>query len=190
MNTRLLGIITAAVLLVGLIGAPLMDSVYADQTKKDKVKKAVKKEVKKKVAKKVVKKAVKKEVKENVKDTMKDKVKGAMKDKMQEKAGGVSPDSAPSGTSEVTVDMAKGTASNTECGDQCFIPMNVQVPVGGTVKWMNVDSAAHTATAMDGSFDTSLVNAGKSYSQKFDTAGTFEYMCSLHPWMKGTITVG
>jgi plastocyanin len=178
MNTQLLGTITATILLVGLIGASLMDSVYADEAKKDKAKKVVKKAVKKEMkdkAKKVVKKAVKKEMK----DTKKEKM-AAKKDA----AAG-----SGSATSEVTVDMAKGTASNVDCGDQCYIPMNVQIPVGGTVVWNNVDSAAHTATAMDSSFDTSFVNAGKSAKHTFDTAGTFDYMCSLHPWMKGTVTV-
>lgn len=93
----------------------------------------------------------------------------------------------PSGT---TVLMGQGTASNTNCGDQCFVPNTVNVAVGGKITWMNVDSAAHTATASDGSFDTSLVNAGGLASQTFNTVGTYPYICILHPWMKGTVVVG
>jgi plastocyanin len=92
--------------------------------------------------------------------------------------------------SEATVLMAKGTASNTNCGDQCYMPNIVSVSAGGTVTWNNVDSAAHTATATDGSFDTSLVNAGASASHTFRNVGTYPYMCILHPWMKGTVIVG
>ena len=94
-----------------------------------------------------------------------------------------------SAASEVSVDMAKGTASDTNCGDNCYMPNTVTISVGGKVTWNNVDSAAHTSTATDGSFDTSLVNAGASASNTFNTAGTYPYMCILHPWMKGTVIV-
>jgi len=93
-------------------------------------------------------------------------------------------------SSEVTVVMAQGAASNTQCGDKCFVPNTVTVAIGGKVTWKNVDSAAHTATAVDGSFDTSLVNAGASASNTFKTAGSYQYMCILHPWSKGTVIVG
>jgi plastocyanin len=89
----------------------------------------------------------------------------------------------------VTVEMAKGTATNTECGDKCFVPNNVQVKVGGTVIWKNVDTAAHTATDSNGAFDSSMVMAKGSFKHKFDTAGTYNYMCIVHPWMQGTVTV-
>jgi len=90
---------------------------------------------------------------------------------------------------EATVDMVKGTSSNTNCADKCYSPNSVTVAVGGKVTWKNVDSAAHSATAMDSSFDTSLVNAGASASNTFNTAGTYQYMCIVHPWMKGTVIV-
>ena len=125
-------------------------------------------------------------------DPMKEKAK-AMKEETKAKAKAMKEEtkkeSASTGTSSVTVEMAKGSASNTECGDQCYIPNNVKISAGGTVVWKNADSAGHTATDTNGSFDSSLVNAGKSFKHKFDTAGTFEYMCVVHPWMKGTVTV-
>jgi plastocyanin len=96
---------------------------------------------------------------------------------------------AKSTSGNTVVEMAKDTATNTECADKCFVPNNVQVAIGGTVMWKNVDSAAHTATDVNGSFDSQLVNAGKSFKHKFDTAGTYEYLCIVHPWMKGTVTV-
>ena len=128
-----------------------------------------------------------------------DGVKGEAKEKKAEmkakkddkKTAQTSAKAAPSGEAlkEVTVDMAKGTASDTNCGDKCYIPSTVTIAVGGKVTWKNVDSAAHTSTASDGSFDTSLVNAGASASNTFNTAGSYPYMCILHPWMKGTVTV-
>ena len=63
------------------------------------------------------------------------------------------------------------------------------VPVGGTITWSNMGSQAHSVTATDGSFDTGLVDAGGSASLQFDTPGTFAYMCTPHPWMKGFVTV-
>ncbi len=85
--------------------------------------------------------------------------------------------------------MAKGTATNTECGGKCFVPNNVQVKVGGTVTWKNIDTAAHTATDSNGAFDSGMVMAKGSFKHKFDTAGTYNYMCIVHPWMQGTVTV-
>ena len=90
---------------------------------------------------------------------------------------------------EATIEMVKGTGTNTNCADKCYSPNSVTVAVGGKVTWKNVDSAAHSATAMDSSFDTSLVNAGASASNTFNTAGTYQYMCIVHPWMKGTVIV-
>jgi len=117
--------------------------------------------------------------------------KDAMKAEMKAKVAEKKESAGTTGTSDsVTVEMAKGTATNTDCGDQCYVPNNVKIPVGGTVMWKNVDSAAHTATDANGSFDSSLVSAGKSFKHKFDAAGTYEYMCIVHPWMKGTVTVG
>jgi hypothetical protein len=63
------------------------------------------------------------------------------------------------------------------------------VNVGDTITWTNQDTAPHTATASDGSFDTGNLSKGKSGSITFSKAGTFAYICSIHPSMKGTVTV-
>ncbi len=63
------------------------------------------------------------------------------------------------------------------------------VPVGTTVVWTNKDSAAHTVTASDGSFDSGSLDQGATFSFTFSKAGTFNYTCQFHPNMKGTITV-
>jgi plastocyanin len=70
-----------------------------------------------------------------------------------------------------------------------FGPASLSVAAGTTVTWTNSDSAAHTATADDGTFDSSTIASGATFSQAFDTAGTFAYHCSLHPNMTGTIEV-
>jgi plastocyanin len=92
-------------------------------------------------------------------------------------------------SSDVTVEMAKGSSTDQKCADKCFVPSTVNIKVGGTVTWKNMDTAAHTVTDSKGAFDSSLVNAGASFKQKFNTAGTYSYTCIVHPWMKGTVTV-
>jgi len=70
-----------------------------------------------------------------------------------------------------------------------FTPGTSTVKVGDTITWTNQDIAPHTATAKDGSFDTGTINKNKSGSHTFTKAGTFPYICSIHPSMKGTVTV-
>src|SRR3954449_619137 len=70
-----------------------------------------------------------------------------------------------------------------------FTPGTSSVHAGDTITWTNQDIAPHTATAKDGSFDTGTINKNKSGSHTFTKAGTFPYICSIHPNMKGTVTV-
>ena len=60
---------------------------------------------------------------------------------------------------------------------------------GGKVIWKNRDSAPHTATAADGSFDTGTIEEDKIKSETFKEPGTHEYVCSIHPQMHGTVEV-
>jgi len=79
--------------------------------------------------------------------------------------------------------------------NECYIPYEVTVDVGGEVTWSNDDSAAHTVTsgsAADGPsgvFDSSLFMAGATFSHKFEAAGTYNYFCMVHPWMEGIVVV-
>lgn len=70
-----------------------------------------------------------------------------------------------------------------------FSPATLTVKVGDKVTWTNQDSAGHSATADDGSFDTGVIAQGQSGSNTFTKAGTYTYHCSVHPMMKGTIIV-
>jgi predicted secreted protein with PEFG-CTERM motif len=82
-----------------------------------------------------------------------------------------------------------------ETADGCFIPSPVTIDIGATVTWENNDTAAHTSTAgsavdgPSGVFDSSLIMAGSSFSHTFDSAGTYDYFCMVHPWMSGTVIV-
>ncbi len=68
-----------------------------------------------------------------------------------------------------------------------YSPSTVTVNVGDTVTWTNSDAQAHTATG-DG-WNTGDLGNGDSGSITFRSAGTFAYMCGIHPAMRGTVVV-
>jgi plastocyanin len=70
-----------------------------------------------------------------------------------------------------------------------FDPASIEVAAGSTVTWTNQDSTAHTVTADDGSFESGNIANGASFSQTFNTPGTYAYHCSIHPNMKATVVV-
>ncbi len=65
----------------------------------------------------------------------------------------------------------------------------VTIPAGQTVAWTNSGSLPHTATAVDGLFDTGLLAPGAREQLGFDTPGIYSYACTPHPWMKGSVAV-
>jgi len=73
--------------------------------------------------------------------------------------------------------------------DFAFDPGDLTVAKGTTVTWKNDDSATHRIKSGDGSFDSKDLKNGDSFEHTFDTAGTFDYICGIHPSMKGKITV-
>jgi plastocyanin len=70
-----------------------------------------------------------------------------------------------------------------------FKPASVTIPVGATVTWKNLDDDPHTATADDGSFNSKGLAQGDTYSFTFTKPGTYQYHCSVHPFMKATVIV-
>lgn len=71
-----------------------------------------------------------------------------------------------------------------------FSPATVDIPVGGSVTWKNLDTASHTATDSNSAFDSKNLDQGMTFTFTFTKAGTYNYICSYHPYMKGTIVVG
>ena len=101
-----------------------------------------------------------------------------------------------SGPKTVTVRIPVGTAvPGCEETNECYIPASVSINVGDTVSWPNDDTAAHTVTAgsaesgPSGAFDSSLLIAGGVYEHTFDSAGSYDYYCMVHPWMVGDVQV-
>ncbi|MFB5602863.1 MAG: PEFG-CTERM sorting domain-containing protein [Candidatus Nitrosomaritimum aestuariumsis] len=95
-----------------------------------------------------------------------------------------------------SVSTPQGTSvPGCEATNECYIPYEVTVDVGGVVTWTNDDSAAHTVTggsAADGPsgvFDSGLFMAGTTFEHKFEATGEFPYFCMVHPWMEGIVVV-
>jgi LPXTG-motif cell wall-anchored protein len=83
----------------------------------------------------------------------------------------------------------KSASASVTMGDFFFSPASASVAVGDTVTWRNNGDAPHNAVADDGSFSTPNLNKGQSASETFSQAGTFSYICTIHPQMKGTVRV-
>jgi plastocyanin len=70
-----------------------------------------------------------------------------------------------------------------------YSPMALSVPVGATVTWKNLDGEPHTVVSVDGAFRSAALDQNDTYSFTFKKAGTFKYVCSIHPKMMASITV-
>lgn len=76
-----------------------------------------------------------------------------------------------------------------EIRDFDYFPRDLTVRAGTAVTWLNRDSAPHTATDRGDAWDTGRLDKGQSATLTFDTPGTFDYLCTYHPYMEATITV-
>lgn len=82
--------------------------------------------------------------------------------------------------------------SSVEISNFAFKPAKITIKKGTTVTWTNKDSAMHDVTPTGGGADfkaSELLAKGESYSFTFNTTGTYTYLCSPHPYMKGTVEV-
>lgn len=68
-----------------------------------------------------------------------------------------------------------------------FQPGDVTIARGGTVTWTNQDNVKHIVAF--GSDVSPQLGMGQTYSKMFNQPGTFDYMCNIHPSMKGRVTV-
>lgn len=76
-----------------------------------------------------------------------------------------------------------------------YIPLNLEVAKGTTVVWVNEDSVPHTVQSIDetgkiiGMFNSIPLKTGERFSYDFNEEGVYHYLCSLHPWRVGHVTV-
>ena len=107
-----------------------------------------------------------------------------------------SPKQYPPSSSSADVNIAKDSASpGCERYNSCYLPSMFAVEEGSSITWYNADAAAHTVTSgtpgdgPDGVFDSGMMMAGNSFSQRFYNVGEYPYFCLLHPWMLGSVIV-
>jgi len=90
-----------------------------------------------------------------------------------------------------TFPAASGQVANTEVkiDEFAFAPQRVTVKAGTTVIWINDDDIPHTVASSSKLFKSKALDTKDKFSFTFTTPGTYEYFCSLHPHMTGTIVV-
>jgi plastocyanin len=93
-----------------------------------------------------------------------------------------------------TVSIAPG--SSNPSATEFYVPPEITISAGTTVTWTNDDSTIHTVTegtpggaGATPAFDSSIIAPGATWENTFDTAGEFDYYCSLHPFMTGKVIV-
>jgi plastocyanin len=93
----------------------------------------------------------------------------------------------PAAPSEGSAAPASGNAVYID--NFAFAPAKLTVPAGSTVTWTNRDEEPHTVVANDGSFHSPGMGSQATFSFTFAKAGTFDYVCSIHPFMRATVVV-
>ena len=96
---------------------------------------------------------------------------------------------APPGAASSTASPAAVAGDQVTIDNFAFAPATLTVKVGSTVTWTNKDEEPHTVAASDGSFHSPGMGTGATFTHTFGTAGTFDYVCSIHPMMHGTVVV-
>jgi amicyanin len=98
---------------------------------------------------------------------------------------------APAATGAASSDA--GTTAAVMINSFAFAPASLTVKKGTTVTWTNQDDVGHSVTLDSGQPAGGptgpLLGKGDRYSFTFKTAGTYHYHCSIHPSMKGSVTV-
>jgi len=94
---------------------------------------------------------------------------------------------------DATVIIPNGNSDIANVG--FYLPLNLEIPVGVTVTWVNDDSVPHNIQSQDESgkvtdiFNSPPLNTGDRFEYTFDEEGVYKYHCSWHPWRVGLITV-
>jgi len=78
--------------------------------------------------------------------------------------------------------------------NSCYLPSIITINQGQQVTWSNEDVAFHTVTSglydePSDLFDSGHLDPEQKFSVSFDEQGTFDYFCTLHPWMAGKVIV-
>lgn len=85
----------------------------------------------------------------------------------------------------------KSTVANTNAQIQnfAFAPATINIKVGATVTWTNMDSAPHTVTSLTGAFDSGSIATSGTFKFQFNTPGTYVYHCTIHSMMANATVI-
>ncbi|MGI0043449.1 MAG: cupredoxin domain-containing protein [Nitrososphaeraceae archaeon] len=78
---------------------------------------------------------------------------------------------------------------STNLGDKAYRPNPIEVYIGSSVSWTNDDRIVHSVTAIEGEFDSGVMQPDEVFEYTFDKVGGFDYYCMLHPSMVGRLVV-
>lgn len=84
---------------------------------------------------------------------------------------------------------AKRRKLRVKIGDFEFSPAALEVSVGDTIIWVNHDITPHTATAIDGSWDTGELTNGDEVRITVTAKMGSDYFCAFHPMMKAHLAI-
>jgi amicyanin len=109
-------------------------------------------------------------------------------------AAGTTASPTPAAPSATNGPANSGTATPSTTADVGivnfkFTPTAVTVKVGTTVVWTNKDSIAHSVNFTTGGINSNVLNQNEQFRFTFTTPGTYDYICSIHPFMHGSVTV-
>ncbi len=94
------------------------------------------------------------------------------------------------GTVEETTSVSMAKGSSQKSSNKGFTPDHISIHAGDTVTWKNDDSTAHTVKSKEeGLFFSGSILQRRTFEHTFAEPGTYEYYCSLHPWMTGIVEV-
>jgi plastocyanin len=102
---------------------------------------------------------------------------------------GSTPPAPPVATASGPTAPAPQAGSLVKIDNFAFVPATLTVPVGTTVTWTNQDEEPHTVTAKDGSFHSPGLDSRGTCSYTFQAPGSCDYICSIHPFMTGSVVV-
>ena len=95
------------------------------------------------------------------------------------------------GESGASSEACPGGAVVIKMVDIKFDPEDATAAAGDEVCWINEDDIEHNAVAEEGGeFKSELFNKGQTFTTTVEQEGTINYVCTVHPSMTGTLTVG
>jgi plastocyanin len=93
------------------------------------------------------------------------------------------------GAAALAASGSAATSAEVTMPGRFFAPADLDVLVGTTVTWRNTDRSTHTVTEDDDAFDSGHIRPGGEFAQAFSKTGRFEFHCTIHRFMRGSVAV-